>query len=555
MSQILKNTEVNFLKKFLLIIGRENKNLFIKYLFTRLSFGFVDAIYIVIVSFIYSALKNEGEINSNSILTSFPLLIFFVLTYILIFVFAQRFVINLDCKFASKIKKRILDTFDLQTYQNKAKYDQGTIASILGPTFDLFHNNALSSFGGIFQAIGNLIVLLSGSFFLLGWKVILALSFILTITFTLLIFLKPRQLKLAKIIKEGQQETMQSIYYYLRLLEKLKFLPNLNKSITDSIYFADIKIRRGLGKNNLTSVYSKSILDFLILTTIIILIFGLKITSSNLLIIILISIRILPVFQQLINFITRITSSASIISNIYDLVSNLKISNIQNNNFLYLNNNSLLSIKGSKNIDYFKTNFTDNSKKNELILDVSKYKRYSIIGSSGVGKSTFLKSIAGLNNSFKVLPFKIKSKLPKKIKLMMVPQEPQLLKGSALFNITTESDLNKVNLKQLKEAVRISEFLFDYNDPNLINLLDRVSISDDGQGLSGGERQRLILAQSIYLCPDLLLIDEGLCSLTKKVSNRISTKLYNSKIPCIIYVSHNDLDLDLWSNTIEITKN
>ena len=86
MSQILKNIEVNFLKKFLLIIGRENKNLFIKYLITRLSFGFVDAIYIVIVSFIYSALKNEGEINSNSILISFPLLIFFVLTYILIFV-------------------------------------------------------------------------------------------------------------------------------------------------------------------------------------------------------------------------------------------------------------------------------------------------------------------------------------------------------------------------------------------------------------------------------------------------------------------------------------
>ena len=333
---------------------------------------------------------------------------------------------------------------------------------------------------------------------------------------------------------------MQSIYYYLRLLEKLKFLPNLNKSITDSIYFADIKIRRGLGKNNLTSVYSKSILDFLILTTIIILIFGLKITSSNLLIIILISIRILPVFQQLINFITRITSSASIISNIYDLVSNLKISNIQNNNFLYLNNDSLLSIKEVKILIILKQ-ILQIIQKNELILDVSKYKRYSIIGSSGVGKSTFLKSIAGLNNSFKVLPFKIKSKLPKKIKLMMVPQEPQLLKGSALFNITTESDLNKVNLKQLKEAVRISEFLFDHNDPNLINLLDRVSISDDGQGLSGGERQRLILAQSIYLCPDLLLIDEGLCSLTKKVSNRISTKLYNSKIPCIIYVSHNDL--------------
>ena len=137
----------------------------------------------------------------------------------------------------------------------------------------------------------------------------------------------------------------------------------------------------------------------------------------------------------------------------------------------------------------------------------------------------------------------------------MVPQEPQLLKGSALFNITTESDLKKVNLKKLKEAIRISEFLFDHNDPNLINLLNRVTISEDGQGLSGGERQRLILAQSIYLCPDLLFIDEGLCSLTKKVSNRISTKLYNSQIPCIIYVSHNDLDLDLWSDTIEITKN
>ena len=49
----------------------------------------------------------------------------------------------------------------------------------------------------------------------------------------------------------------------------------------------------------------------------------------------------------------------------------------------------------------------------DLTFGISKGDKTALIAQNGVGKSTFLKSIAGLNNSFKVLPFKIKSKLTK----------------------------------------------------------------------------------------------------------------------------------------------
>ena len=121
-----------------------------------------------------------------------------------------------------------------------------------------------------------------------------------------------------------------------------------------------------------------------------------------------------------------------------------------------------------------------------------------------------------------------------------------------LYNITCSLDNNKIDKKRLLKALEISQFLPNFKETNIIEKLDSISIDYDGKGLSGGERQRIIIAQAIYLKPYFLLIDEGLCALKSLIAQKVSNNLYYSDIPCIFYISHNDVNLDLWSNTITL---
>ena len=43
--------------------------------------------------------------------------------------------------------------------------------------------------------------------------------------------------------------------------------------------------------------------------------------------------------------------------------------------------------------------------------------------------------------------------------MIYIPQEPQLLNGSALFNIVTHNEKEKINFERLLMALEISEFL------------------------------------------------------------------------------------------------
>ena len=97
------------------------------------------------------------------------------------------------------------------------------------------------------------------------------------------------------------------------------------------------------------------------------------------------------------------------------------------------------------------------------------------------------------------------------------------------------------------------EFIKPKNKNKVIEELESILINPDGKGISGGERQRLIIAQSIYLKPYFLLVDEGLCSLKNTVAKRVSRKIYFSDIPCVIYISHNDYEINKNSQKLIIS--
>jgi putative ABC transport system ATP-binding protein len=149
-------------------------------------------------------------------------------------------------------------------------------------------------------------------------------------------------------------------------------------------------------------------------------------------------------------------------------------------------------------------------------LTIEDNKITAVLGPSGGGKTTFLKL---LNNMISADSGKIyyKNRLiedydPVKLrrKVVMLPQDPQVFKGSIKDNF------------QLTEELTAKE----YSEEDVYKrLLKKVSLEknlfDAAEKLSGGERQRLALARVMLLEPDTLLLDEPSSSLDMETEEKI----------------------------------
>ncbi|CAI8260267.1 MAG: Fe(3+) ions import ATP-binding protein FbpC 2 [Cryomorphaceae bacterium] len=154
-----------------------------------------------------------------------------------------------------------------------------------------------------------------------------------------------------------------------------------------------------------------------------------------------------------------------------------------------------------------------------LNFSVEKGEIVSFLGESGVGKSTFLKCIAGLESinsgsielNEKVLNNKDIFVPPQKRNIGFVFQDyplfPHLtLKENIVFN------LDKRFLKKL-------DYMLDLT--NLNSLIKRYP-----HELSGGEQQRACIARALIREPDLLLLDEPFSSLDAGIKHSIIDEIY-----------------------------
>ena len=160
----------------------------------------------------------------------------------------------------------------------------------------------------------------------------------------------------------------------------------------------------------------------------------------------------------------------------------------------------------------------------------------SILGSSGCGKTTLLRIIAGLEKQTKGI-IKINDKIvsnqscfipPEKRNLGLIVQERSLFPHltnyeNILFGIKNLDNKNEIALEHL-ELFKIDHLKDKY--PHEI---------------SGGEQQRIALARSLAPCPALLLMDEPFNALDEKLKIEMYAeikKIFKEKKLTVLIVSH-----------------
>lgn len=202
-------------------------------------------------------------------------------------------------------------------------------------------------------------------------------------------------------------------------------------------------------------------------------------------------------------------------------------------------------------VNDFSLSFGDKKVLDHVTLNCTKNRISVIIGRSGSGKSTFLRSLNRLNEAFPACSFSgtIKLLLNKqwidihagtmriediRHRVGMVFQSPNVLPMSIKKNMTLPLAL-VAGMSRSERYAAMEQALME------AQLWEEVKdrLGDQAVTLSGGQQQRLCLARALALKPEILLLDEPTASLDQKAARRIEELIIElGKKYTLVVVSH-----------------
>lgn len=168
---------------------------------------------------------------------------------------------------------------------------------------------------------------------------------------------------------------------------------------------------------------------------------------------------------------------------------------------------------------------------NNLSLEIKKGEVVALIGSSGAGKSTFLRSLNYLeapdSGRIQIDDFEVDFEritqdqiLTLRRKLAMVFQQ---------FNLFGR----KTALENVKEGLIVVKGLSDQEATKIAREeLEKVGLSDRAnhypRHLSGGQKQRVALARALAMKPEVLLLDEPTSALDPELVGEVEKSIANA---------------------------
>ena len=178
-----------------------------------------------------------------------------------------------------------------------------------------------------------------------------------------------------------------------------------------------------------------------------------------------------------------------------------------------------------------------------LNLDIQKGEVVALIGSSGAGKSTFLRSLNYLetpdSGSIQIGDFKVD--------FSQITQDEILTLRRKLSMVFQQFNLfeRRTALDNVKEGLVVVKKLSDEEATKIAKEeLAKVGLSDRQQHyprhLSGGQKQRVAIARALAMKPDVLLLDEPTSALDPELVGEVERSIANAAKSgqTMILVSH-----------------
>lgn len=189
----------------------------------------------------------------------------------------------------------------------------------------------------------------------------------------------------------------------------------------------------------------------------------------------------------------------------------------------------------------------------DLNLVIDSGEHVSLVGKSGVGKSTLVMMMCGLHepnhglvqvNGMDIRDASLES-LRRSVGL--VSDTNEIFAGSIEENILLGRDyLSHDDLQWALEFSRLTEDLARLPDGLQTRLVS------EGHNLSRGQKQRLLIARAVIARPQLLILDEGFTGIDENDKLAILDELYNPQYKwTIIDISH-DPEVVLRSRTVHV---
>ncbi len=350
-----------------------------------------------------------------------------------------------------------------------------------------------------------------------------------------------------KIISESLGNIRETIMFEAR-----KFFLKLFQTANEKIAFST-------ANNQYLSSVPRFLIEILIFTLLVVLIYFLKNNNSLNYYLPLIGIylvagyKLLPALQAIASSYASIKGNQTSLQNIKgEIITILNqeeiIKDYSNNKFKEFNTIKFENLNFSHKNNLIFNNINIEIKKNEII---------GVIGETGVGKSTFIDIFCGLLypnagkvklNDNEVLKDEI-SKFQKLISI--VPQKINLLDDSIKNNILYAQKFSKE--KNIDEKINTlqSICLLDYVNKK-DNGWDTV-VGENGSKLSGGQIQRLGFARALFKEPQILILDEATSGLDEETEEKLLNNLINIQPKLtIIIITHNKKILKICSKVFQI---
>ncbi len=365
-----------------------------------------------------------------------------------------------------------------------------------------------------------------------------SLLFLLSVYLIILYFFRKRFKINSEIISyqssQRQKIISESIYNFREtIIFKLEdlFIKQFNSA--NKQYF------RGISKNQFLSSVPRNIIEIFLFSILIYLIYFLYTSSLLMGTLPIIGIYIVALYKLLPSLQNIASSYASIKSNINAWKNVLPIiSKKEKTRKLDLKNYEINKIEISN------LNFSFGSKIifQDTSINLEEGKIIGIVGTTGIGKTTFFDLLCGFLQSkkirIKINNNKIFNDLDEfdlKSHVSLVTQKPLVLNNSVIKNISFEEKEN-VDQKKIEFVSKICDLDFIENLPNKWNTI----IGEKNSQLSSGQIQRISIARAIYSDNKILLLDEPTNNLDPYTEDKIMnnlTKLKKGRI--IILISHN----------------